>query len=72
MVESVPSQKRADTLEFWKDPKNAELIKNAVPLESVIVPTKLIDFIRDHFKDIENHDIVNLFFQFFPAVCLLR
>ena len=32
----------------------------------------MIDFIRDHFKDNENHDIVKLFFQLFPAVCLLR
>ena len=71
MAELLPFQKGKDPLEFWKDPKNAELVKNAVPLESVIVPTKLIDFIRDHFEDTKNDDIVEIFCHFFETVCLL-
>ena len=62
----------SDSISFWKDPNNAELIKNAVPLESMLTPTKLIDFIRDHFKDIKNGDIVKIYCHHFPEVCLLK
>ena len=61
-----------DSVAYWKDPSNAELIKNAVPLESMLTPTKLIDFIRDHFKDVKNGDIVKIYCHYFPAVCLLK
>ena len=61
-----------DSVAYWNDPNNAELIKNAVPLESMLTPTKLTDFIRDHFKDIKNGDIVKIYCHYFPAVCLLK
>ena len=68
MAKFVPSS----SITYWKNPKNAERIRNAVPLESMLTPTKLIDFIRDHFEDIKNGDIVKIYCHYFPAVCLLK
>ena len=52
-LETASSKTGEDLLEFWEDPNNADLIKNAVCLESL----EYKDLIRDHFEGIKDEDI---------------
>ena len=65
-LETASPRTGDDLLEFWEDPSNAELIKNAVSLESLERSICLKDLIRDHFEDIEDEDIYKVLEEYFP------
>ena len=66
LLETTSSKTGDDLLEFWEDPSNAELIKNAVSLESLERSINLKDLIRDHFEDVEDEAIYNFLEEYFP------
>jgi len=60
------SQMDGDVMEFWRDPKNYELIVNAVSLESLEKSVTMRQVIRDQFVDIKDEIVDEILSQYFP------